>query len=139
MQPILDETADYLWRKCGVTDFVVGHHGAFDEMAVRPVNKAKLCNPELYARILLETYTPHRTVYLPDYFHSYYFPNEIENVPPRYAIEKANRMMLRECDYLVCYVNRNGGNTAKILRSAKRQEAQGLHIINLATDVFPAK
>ena len=139
LQPKLDETVDYLWRKCGVTEFIVGHHGIFDEMAARAVNKAKLYNPELYAYLLLETYTPHRTVYLPDYFDGYYLPDEIESALPRYAMEKANRMVLRECNYLVCYVNRDGGNAAKILRSAKRQQSQGLHIINLATDIFPSK
>lgn len=137
LQSKLDETVDYLWRKCGVTQFIVGHHGKFDEMAVSAVSKAKQRNPELYAYILLETYTPHSAVYLPGYFDDYYLPDEIELVHPRYAIEKANRTVLRECDYLVTYVNRDGGNAAKILRSAKRQEKYGLHIINLAADIFP--
>ena len=139
LQQKLDETVDYLWRWCGVTEFIVGHHGNFDNMAVCAVEKAKACNPELDAYLLLETYTPHRRVYLPGCFDNYYLPDEIESVHPRYAIEKANRMVLRECDYLVAYVSRDGGNAAKILRSAKRQEKDGLRIINLATDVFPPK
>lgn len=139
LQTKLDEVVDYLWRKCGVTQFIVGHHGKFDEMAVSAVNKAKLCNPELYAYILMETYTPQSTVYLPDYFDDYYLPNDMELVHPKYAIEKVNRKILQECDYLVAYVNRDGGNAAKILRSAKRQEKYGLHTINLATDIFPPR
>ena len=139
LQQKLDETVDYLWRWCGVTEFIVGHHGNFDNMAVCAVEKAKACNSELDAYLLLETYTPHRRVYLPGCFDNYYLPDEIELVHPRYAIEKANRMVLRECDYLIAYVSRDGGNAAKILRSAKRREKDGLRIINLATDVFPPK
>lgn len=139
LQPMLDETVDHLWRKCGVAQFVVGHHSNFAQMAVCAVNKAKLCDPELHAYILTETYTPHSTIYLPDYFDEYNMPNDIEDVHPRYAIEKANRIMPRECDYLVCYVKRSAGNAAKILRSAKRQERYGLRIINLGIDVFSPK
>ena len=137
LQEKLDKTVEYLWRECNVIDFVVGHHGNFDDMAVRAVEKAKQCNPNLYAYLLLETYEPHTTVYLPPFFDDFYSPDEVEFAHPRYAIEKANRMMLRECHYLVAYVARDGGNAAKILRSAKRQVKEGLHIINLATDQFP--
>lgn len=139
VQEALDETVEYLWKQCDVTEFVVGHHGNFDNMAISAVNKAKLRHPDLDAYLLLETYTPHGTVYLPEMFDNFYLPEGIETVHPRYAIEKANRMMLKESDFLVAYVNRDGGNAAKILRSAKRQVKEGLHIINLATDLFPPK
>ena len=139
IQSVLDETVEYLWKYCGVTQFVVGHHGNFDNMAISAVNKAKLCNSELDAYLLLETYTPHKSVYLPGLFDHYYLPDGVELVHPRYAIEKANRMMLKESDFLVAYVNRDGGNAAKLLRSARRQVKDGLRIINLATDSFPPK
>lgn len=139
LQEKLDETVEYLWKICGVTQFVVGHHGNFDNMAISAVNKAKLRNPDWDAYLLLATYTPHGNVYLPGMFDNFYLPEGVETVHPRYAIEKANRMMLKESDFLVAYVNRDGGNAAKILRSAKRQVKDGLHIINLATDVFPSK
>ena len=139
LQQKLDETVDYLWRRCGVTEFIVGHHGNFDSMAASAVEKAKAYNPELDAYLLLETYMPHRRVYLPGGFDHYFLPDGIETVHPRYAMEKANRMMLRQCDYLVAYVIRDGGNSAKIMRSARCQEKEGLRIINLATDAFPPK
>lgn len=139
LQEKLDEAVEYLGRMCGVTQFVVGHHGNFDAMAVSAVNKAKLRHPEIDAYLLLETYTPHSNIYLPDNFDHFYLPEGIELVPPCYAIEKANRMMLKECHYLVAYITHEGGNAAKILRSAKRQVKDGLHIINLATDTCPPK
>mgnify|MGYP003290355059 CR=1 FL=1 len=141
IQKKLNESVEYLWRKCGVTQFVVGHHGNFDRMAINAVNQAKIKNPELYAYILLESYTPRpdTTVFLPGCFDDYYLPNNIELVHPRYAIEKANRRMLQECHYLVAYVVRDGGNAAKIVRSAKRMEKDGLRVINLATEDFPPK
>lgn len=141
IQEKLNLTVEYLWRKCGVTQFVVGHHGEFDRMAINAVNQAKLQNPELYAYLLLERYIPHQStsVFLPSYFDDYYLPNRIEFEHPRCVIEKANRKMLQQCDYLVAYVVRSGGNAAKILRSAKRMEKDGLHVINLATDDFPPK
>ena len=139
LQQKLDETVDYLWRWCGVTQFVVGHHGNFDNMAVSAVEKAKEVKPELYAYLLMETFMPRNRIYLPGNFDNFYVPGNLELRHPRYAIEKVNRAMLRECDYLVAYVSRDGGNAAKILRSAKHQEKDGLRIINLATDNFPPK
>ena len=40
LQQKLDETVDYLWRRCGVTEFIVGHHGNFDSMAASAVETA---------------------------------------------------------------------------------------------------
>lgn len=134
LQEKLNKTVQYLWRRCGVTEFIVGHHGSFDHMAVYAVEKAKADNPDLYAYLLLETYRARQTVSLPERFDSLYTPPELILGHPRYAIEKANRMMLRECDYLVSYVTHDGGNAAKILRAAKRLEKEGLIIINLAQE-----
>ena len=41
---------------CGVTEFVVGHYGAFDRMAARAVREVKRQHPEIRLLLLLPYY-----------------------------------------------------------------------------------
>lgn len=70
---------------------------------------------------------------LPRYFDDFYYPMELFEVPDRYAIEKANHLMIDQCDYLVAYVSRSGGNAARFLKRGLSLEKKGyLRVVNLA-------
>lgn len=133
--PKLLETLDTLVTKHYVTDFIVGHYGTFDRLAVSAVQQmiCKYPEKELIGE-MLEPYLLDREPYfLPHYFDHFYYPERLESVPKRYCIEKANQLALDQADFLVAYVARDGGNAAKLLRRARRMEAKGyLRVINLA-------
>ncbi len=57
------------------------------------------------------------------------FPEGMENVPHRYAIEKRNRFMVEQSDMVVTYVKRSHGGAAKFKALALRK---GKTVIELA-------
>ena len=116
-----------------VTEIIVGHRGNFDRMAVSAIQEILRKKPELYGYLLVAYHDSSDSVVLPAFFESHYYPIGLYNVPHRYAIVKANEIALDECDFFLTYCNRNGGNTGKLLRRAKRMEKKGyLQVINLA-------
>lgn len=136
IQDKLNETVDHLVRSCSVTEFSVGNHGSFDTMATIAVQQIKRKRPEVHAYRLLYYHPTDKPVFLPDHFDDLYYPLELAGVPPRYAIEKANRLMLEKCDYLIAYVSRSGGSAAKILTRGKQYEKHGgIKVINLANQI----
>lgn len=133
LQERLNETVEELARKHDVSQFVVGHRGNFDRMATAAVQAVKRKKPELYAYRLLSYFPDKMTPPVPELFDDNYYPLELVEVPRRYAVVKANQFMLNQCDYLVAYVNREGGNAGALLKRAKRMEKKGLlKVINLA-------
>ena len=135
IQKRLNETAEHLVSHCRVTEFIVGHYGNFDRMAVIAVQRAIQGFPEKEViAYLLEPYFPgDRQIIVPHYFEDIYYPAGMETVPKRFCIQRANQKALNSADYLVAYVCREGGNAAKLLRSAKRLERQGnMTVINIA-------
>lgn len=135
IQEKLNETVGHLVREHYVTDFVVGHYGDFDRMAISAVQNAICAYPEkeLVAVILEPYFLDENFGLLPHHFDRHYYPNGLETVPKRYCIEKANQLALDQADYLVAYVSRDGGNAAKLLRRARRMEKKGyIKVFNLA-------
>lgn len=119
----------------GVTEMIVGHRGNFDRMAVSAVQGVLRKKPELYGYLLVAYHDASDTVMLPEFFEGHYYPLPLYEVPLRYAIVKANEIVLDESDYLITYSGREGGNTGKLLRRAKRLEKKGyIKVINLAND-----
>lgn len=129
----LTETVEALVRGHSIAECIVGYHGEFDRMATVAIQEAKKNHPELFAYRLLPYHPTECQLPVPELFDDTYYPMGLETVPRRYAIKRANRAVLEESDYLVCYVCRAGGNAAELLRHAKRMEKKGwIKIINLA-------
>lgn len=109
----------------GVTRFTVGHYGTFDAMAARAVAEAKNSYPNTSLTILLPYY-PVAPDALPRVaFDDTLYPSEMESVPKRLAITRANRYVIDRCDHLIAYVH-NPGNARKFLEYAQRRERRGL-------------
>ena len=69
-----------------------------------------------------------RPVEIPYGFDGTYYPEGLENIPRRFAIVKANKIMVDSVDWLVAYVRHGASNSHKILEYAQRQ---GLPYINI--------
>ena len=119
-----------------VTEIIVGHRGSFDRMATAAIQRVLRKKPELYAWILVAYHDSPDSLALPAFFEGFYYPLELYDVPLRYAIVKANQIVLDGSDYLLTYCDREGGNTGKLLRRAKRMEKKGcLKVINLVQEL----
>jgi hypothetical protein len=130
----LEQTVEQLITEHGVDDFVVGRYGSFDRMAAGAVKAAKKRHPEVTLSMLLPYYGQDEPVERLIGFDSTFYPPDMERVPKRFAIVRANRYMLRHCDFLVAY-DAHGGNTRKLLEEARGPEKRGqLHMIKITEE-----
>ena len=117
----------------GVTEFVIGHYGAFDRMAARAVREAKLLHPNVKLVLLLPYYQPDAAS-IEDGFDGTVYPEGQEAVPKRAAIVRANKYMIAHCNFLICYQRHIGSNARDCVEYARKQyQRTGRpHIVNLA-------
>lgn len=96
----------------GVDMFYVGDNGRFDAQARSVLSELGL----RYGVVL--AYLPKGTG---ADFGDTMFPEGLELVHPRYAIDQRNRWMLERSDYVVTYVHHSWGGAAKFAALAERQ------------------
>ena len=113
--------------------FYVGNQGAFDSIVRSILRELAEQYANITYAVVLAYLPPERkddlTQYL-DYTDTMY-PEGIETVPRRFAINWRNRWMLKQADYVVTYITHSWGGAAKFAEKAARSCKQ---IINLGTD-----
>ena len=130
--PRLKETVERHITEYGVTDFVVGRYGRFDDMAAGAVRAAKKRHGTVTLTLLLPYY-PFGGSFCVKEFDGTLYPQEIESVPKPAAIVRANRYMVEMSDFLICYYKKLAGGTRDIVEFARRREKNGLiRVTNLA-------
>ena len=110
----------------GVTEFIVGHYGGFDRLAARAVIEAKKTHPEVTLTLLLPYHPAERPMAAPEGFDGTFYPPDMERVPRRVAIVRANRYMVDHVDYLIAYAWHPGSNARELVRYA--QENTSVHV-----------
>ena len=102
-------------------------------MAGLAVKQIKEQHPQISLRLLLPYHPAERPIDPPDGYDGTYYPEGMEKVPKRYAIVRANKLMIDASDWLVAYVCHGASNTRKLLDYAQRRKRNGdLYIINIA-------
>ena len=109
----------------GVDMFYVGNHGNFDRMVISILKVLKLIYPNIDYKIVLAYPPSKNSVYNGDETE---YPEGIEVMAKKYAIEYRNKWMLKCADIVVAYVSHDWGGAAKFVRLAKRRK---LYVINL--------
>lgn len=104
-----------------VSCFYVGGYGGFDRIAASAVKWSKQCHPEITLMLVLPYPPAERPVETPYGFDGTYYPEGIEKVPRRFAIVKANEIMVNTSDWLVAFVRHGVSNSQKILEYAQRR------------------
>ena len=122
IKPELREALVELIENCGVNMFYVGNQGQFDAMVRRALKDFKLEYPHIDYAVVL-AYPPAAGTGGMDYSDTL-LPEGIETVYPRFAISWRNRWMLKQSDYVVCYVKHSWGGAAQFLEMAERQKKQ---------------
>ena len=102
--------------------FLVGEQGTFDYLVLRALHELEREYPYIQVNTVL-AYFPRGKKH-----GNYLLPEGMENVPPRFAIDRRNKWMIAKADYAVCYVQRNWGGAAKYMEIALRQKKT---VINL--------
>ena len=112
--PALLETIEHHITEYGVAEFVVGQYGNFDRLVIRALSQAKRAHPALF------------------------YPPDLEAVPKRLAIIRANRYMVERSDFLIAYVRHPASNAKELLEYAGTGKRKGkIHITNLAEEQIP--
>ena len=131
--PRLELVIDRLIREDGVRYFYVGGYGGFDRLATAAVRRMKQKYPDITLMLVLPYHPAERPTEAPDGFDGTYHPDGLESTPKRYAIVRANRIMVDTCDWLVCYVRHGASNSRKLLDYAEHLNNMGLiQIVNVA-------
>ena len=122
---ILENTINMLINK-GVDTFYVGNQGYFDDMVFSTL--LKLHKHRHISIHIVIAYMP--ALKSTDEIYDSYtlYPEELESVHPKFAIDKRNDWMLERSDYCLCYVNHTWGGAYKF---AHRAKCRGLNVINL--------
>lgn len=107
-----------------VTTFYIGTHGYFDYYAYQVLLKLeKIYKIEIL--VVLSNLTS-----VPDYCKGskMLFPDTVAKSPYRYAIIKRNGYMIKNSQFMVCYINYTFSNTYNFVKQAISKK---LHIIDL--------
>lgn len=126
IKPYLREVLIDLITNNGVDTFYVGNQGRFDGIVRSVLRELEQTYPEIHYAVVLAYLPGKKNEY--DDFSDTIFPEGIETVHPRYAIEWRNRWMLQRTDFVVTYIAHPWGGAAKFAEQAKRQ---GKTVINL--------
>lgn len=126
VKPALYAAVEELITQHGVEVFYVGNQGAFDAYVRSALRQLQEKHPRIRYAVVL-AYMPGRQTAVDD-FSDTMLPEGIEEVHPRYALDWRNRWMLRESQYIVCYIHHKWGGAAKYVHMGQRQ---GKTVINL--------
>lgn len=97
----------------GVTMFYVGHQGNFDRLVRSVLKEVTTAYPEVGYAVVLAYIPPTKVANLSEDFSDTMLPEGIEKVPKRYAIPWRNKWMIAQADFVVTYVTRPYGGSAK--------------------------
>lgn len=114
----------------GVHKFYVGNQGGFDLMVCSVLRELCLEYPSVTYGVVLAHLPIKRQEEGENVMDDSHlmFPEGIETVPKRFAIDFRNRWMLKRSDYVVTYVTQPWGETAEYATLAKRM---GKRVLNL--------
>ena len=131
--PTLLETIERHITEYGVSEFVVGRYGNFDRLVIWALSQAKRAHPDITLMLMTPYYPVNRKVDLPEAFDALFYPPDLETVPKRLAIVRANRYMVDHSGYLIAFTWHAASNSRELVEYARRREEKGLiHVQNLA-------
>ena len=128
IEPVLRSTLIDLIENHGVRLFYVGNHGGFDSMVHRMLSEFSPRYPITYHVVL--AYLPGKKDEFDtrDYSDTL-FPEGIEVVPKRFAINYRNKWMIEQSDFVVTYVIHDIGSGAAQFKNLA--ERKGKTVIEL--------
>ena len=106
-------------------DFYVGSNGNFDRIVIGCLTKLKKKYPYIKYTVVLAYMPKKESSALSE---ETIYPEGLENVPPRYAIDRRKKWMIDHSDCLICFVSKKYGGAYKFKAYAERKK---LKIINI--------
>jgi len=111
--------------KKSVTTFFVGTQGAFDKIVYEVLSELEN-EYEINIIVVLAYLNRNRHVYYD--IEKSIFPDCLTKTPVRFAISRRNDYMLKNSQYVICYLDDPFSNTANFVIKAKRQNKRIINI-----------
>ncbi len=101
-----------------VQRFYVGYNGNFDKLVINCLQSLKAKYPSIECFIILDR-IPTSTNYIL-HFETIY-PSILDNVPPRFRIDRRNQWMINQSEVVITYIRFSFGGASKFAQLAKKQ------------------
>lgn len=131
IQPLLRTVIIDLIQNKNVDLFYVGNNGNFDFMVKNTLKLLKLSYPHIKYSVVLSYMPNHKNGSANIDYSDTIYPEELENIPPKYAIVKRNQWMIRQSDYVITYVKYTTGGAIKFKKLAEKQKKIVLNLASL--------
>ena len=121
--------------KQGVTEFLVGNQGQFDAMVRNCLKSLQQQYPDIRYTVVLAYDALSRAIHhLWDMgIWDTMYPEGIECVHPKFAIDWRNRFLISSADVCLCFINRTFGGAYKFAHMAK---PRGLTVVKLGNAIL---
>lgn len=129
--PTLESAIEQHISEYGVIEFIVGGYGGFERLVASAVIRAKRQHPQITLVLLLPYHPAERPIKKPKGFDSTYYPPDMEKVPRRLAIVRANRYVVDHVDYLIAYAWHSASNARELAEYAQKRERKGLITVTM--------
>ncbi|MBQ1815313.1 MAG: hypothetical protein II125_02575 [Ruminococcus sp.] len=130
IKPELIKAIGELIDKHGVKNFYVGNNGRFDSLVASALKEISADHPEISYAVVLAYLPKKGSEKQPeaDWQH-YVFPDGIESVPKKFCISWRNDWLIKNSQYVICYVSHITGGAFDFTQKAKKK---GRTVINLS-------
>ena len=115
--------------------FYVGNHGNFDKMVRKELKKLKEIYPHINYSVVLAYLGKKQE---DENYSDTIYPDGLEKVPMRYAINHRNRWMLERSSFVITYPSLLG-NSLKLAAKARLSGKTVIDISREAEDLFPLR
>ncbi len=129
-QEILEDIITYLIKEKNVNTFYIGNNGHFDYLVKKILIFLKTKYPNIKYYVVLAYIPVKNNMTDPEYYSNTIYPEGLEDIPPKFAINRRNLWMIEKSDYVITYVTRTYGGAAKF---KELSEKKGKIVINIAT------
>lgn len=123
LAPVLAKEVERHITEYGVSSFITGMYGSFDQMAMRAVAAAKKQYPWVRLSLLLPYHPEERKIEKPKGVDELYYPDGLVNTPRRFAIVKANEKVIAQSDFLN-HRRVSGDGSSRLFSSALWSQAE---------------
>lgn len=104
-------------------------------MAAKAVIEAKKMHPEVTLTLLLPYHPAERPMAAPEGFDGTYYHPNMECVPRRVAIVRANRYMVDHVDYLIAYAWHPASNARDLVEYALKKGSKIISVVNSGNNI----
>lgn len=134
--PALDKAIETHISEYGVTEFIVGSYGGFDRLAANAVIRAKQRHAQITLTLLLPYHPAERPIGKQEGFDCIYYSPDMEKVPRRLAIVRANRYVVEHVDYLIAYTWHPASAARDLVEYAQKRQKRGLITVTMLQNSF---